>query len=382
MSLIAQLKAATSPAQRAFYEFLWAYYLEHKSWPSTWHVYRTHLEKPKLTKVLAGARYDLHSDNNSSHPRTFGLSLLGILITNRGEEYRRWLTEFFVYLRDRFYAGEDSQAVVTQSEAQRVLKLSEPEAAELGHVLHGGFMGLHPSWQPNAAGWQMFLPCHALEDFPKKGSLKREVDSALRGQVTQAKRKRRNRIPPLASLPLSSLGEMAIGERVEDSRRYQVFVSSPYVDLREERRLVAQALLEIGCFPAGMELFPAASMEQWRLIKNVIDESDYYVVFTAAKYGTLVPGKIFSYTEREFDYARKIGKPILAFYHADPGKIVGEKTEPTGVGKGRLKRFVTKLQTGRLCRPWSNGNQLADAVKTSLLQAFKTHRAAGWVRAG
>lgn len=381
MSMIAQLKAAASPTERAFYEFLWAHYLQHKGWPSTWHVYRTHLEKPKLTRVLAGARYDFHSENTSVHPRTFGLNLIGILVTSRGEEYKRWLAEFFMYLRDRFYLGGDSQSVVTQAEAQQVLKLSERDAAEFGHVLHGGFMGLHPSWQPNSPGWQMFLPCHALEDFPKNGSLKRELDTALRRLVLQAKRKRGKRLPPLASMSLTSIGEMAFGERIDDSRRYQVFVSSPYLDLKDERRLVAQALLEIGCFPAGMELFPAASMEQWRLIKNVIDESDYYVVFIAAKYGTLVPGKTLSYTEREFEYARKIGKPILAFYHADPGKIIGDNTEPTGVGKGRLKRFVTKLKTGRVCRPWSNGSELADAVKTSLLQAFKTHRAAGWVRA-
>lgn len=45
-------------------------------------------------------------------------------------------------------------------------------------------------------------------------------------------------------------------------RRYQVFVSSTYEDLEEERREVMQALLSMGCFPAGMELFPAADDDQ------------------------------------------------------------------------------------------------------------------------
>ena len=40
--------------------------------------------------------------------------------------------------------------------------------------------------------------------------------------------------------------------------RYQVFVSSTYEDLKEERKEAVQAILEMDCFPAGMELFPAS----------------------------------------------------------------------------------------------------------------------------
>jgi hypothetical protein len=59
--------------------------------------------------------------------------------------------------------------------------------------------------------------------------------------------------------------------------RYQVFVSSTYRDLQQERQQVMQALLELDCIPAGMELFPATDDDQWTLIKKVIDNSDYYV---------------------------------------------------------------------------------------------------------
>ncbi|HDV1518665.1 TPA: DUF4062 domain-containing protein, partial [Salmonella enterica subsp. enterica serovar Aberdeen] len=37
-------------------------------------------------------------------------------------------------------------------------------------------------------------------------------------------------------------------------KRYQVFVSSTFADLEEERQEVMQALLELDCMPAGMEL--------------------------------------------------------------------------------------------------------------------------------
>lgn len=51
-------------------------------------------------------------------------------------------------------------------------------------------------------------------------------------------------------------------------KRYQVFVSSTYRDLIEERVEVMQALLELDCIPCGMEYFPAADDSQWEFIKN------------------------------------------------------------------------------------------------------------------
>jgi hypothetical protein len=91
-------------------------------------------------------------------------------------------------------------------------------------------------------------------------------------------------------------------------KRYQVFVSSTYEDLREERQEVIQALLELDCIPAGMELFPAADEDQWTLIKNVIDECDYYIVIVGGRYGSVGNGGL-SYTEMEYRYALENGKP-------------------------------------------------------------------------
>ena len=44
-------------------------------------------------------------------------------------------------------------------------------------------------------------------------------------------------------------------------KRYQVFVSSTYTDLMDERKSVTQTLMELDCIPAGMELFPAVDEE-------------------------------------------------------------------------------------------------------------------------
>src|ERR1700742_4850314 len=102
--------------------------------------------------------------------------------------------------------------------------------------------------------------------------------------------------------------------------RYQVFVSSTYDDLRSERQQATQAILEAGCFPSGMELFPASDDAQWELIKRVIEECDYYVIIVAGRYGSLTSGGL-SYTEKEYDYAIEKGIPVLGFVRDDIGEV-------------------------------------------------------------
>jgi hypothetical protein len=51
------------------------------------------------------------------------------------------------------------------------------------------------------------------------------------------------------------------------TKKFQVFVSSTYEDLIEERKEVTQGILEVGCIPSGMELFPASTKQAWDIIK-------------------------------------------------------------------------------------------------------------------
>src|SRR5258708_26313078 len=99
-------------------------------------------------------------------------------------------------------------------------------------------------------------------------------------------------------------------------KRYQVFVSSTFLDLQEERQEVIQALLELDCIPAGMELFPSADDDQWTLIKNIIDDSDYYLVIIGGRYGSESPTGL-SYTRMEYEYALSQKKPVIGFVHKD-----------------------------------------------------------------
>jgi hypothetical protein len=81
-------------------------------------------------------------------------------------------------------------------------------------------------------------------------------------------------------------------------KKYQIFISSTYVDLIEERQRVLRAILDMGHIPAGMELFSAADEEQFSYIKRIIDECDYYVLVVGGRYGSVDDDGV-SYTEKE-----------------------------------------------------------------------------------
>lgn len=162
-------------------------------------------------------------------------------------------------------------------------------------------------------------------------------------------------------------------------KRYQVFVSSTFRDLEEERQEVMHALLELDCLPAGMELFPAANDSQWDLIKKVIDDSDYYILIIGGRYGSIGP-EGYSYTEMEYRYALSVDKPTIAFLHRDPGNIVASKSEDTEEGRRKLADFRAVVEK-KLCKHWTSPQDLGSVVSRSLIQLIKSNPAVGWVRA-
>jgi hypothetical protein len=164
------------------------------------------------------------------------------------------------------------------------------------------------------------------------------------------------------------------------SKRFQVFVSSTYADIKEERRKVIQTLMEMDCIPAGMELFPAADEEQFEFIKRVIDDCDYYLLIIGGRYGSTTPEGV-SYTEKEYDYAIESGLKVIALLHEDPNQIPVGKSDIDPVLRGRLNRFREKVATNRLVKFWKSAEELPGLVALSVSKTIKTYPATGWIRA-
>jgi hypothetical protein len=168
--------------------------------------------------------------------------------------------------------------------------------------------------------------------------------------------------------------------QMAEGKRYQVFVSSTFLDLKEEREAVVSALLQMEAFPAGMELFPAADDDAWTLIKRVIDESDYYLLVIGGKYGSVDPETELSYTEKEYDYAVELGRPVMAFLHSDPDAIVFGKSEKDDAAREKLEAFRKKVENNKHVKYWSGPEDLAGKVALSFSQFRQTYAAVGWVR--
>lgn len=162
-------------------------------------------------------------------------------------------------------------------------------------------------------------------------------------------------------------------------KRYQVFISSTFMDLSEERQLVMRTVLEMGHIPAGMELFPAFDEEQWNFIKRVIDDSDYYIVIVGARYGSLTPDGV-SFTEKEYDYAVAKGIKVTALLHGKPEDIPQKNAERMPELREKLDAFRAKLIAGRLVKFWTEARELPGLVALSLQKTIADYPAVGWIR--
>ena len=165
-------------------------------------------------------------------------------------------------------------------------------------------------------------------------------------------------------------------------KKYQVFVSSTYEDLKSERTATFSCLLDNNCIPVGMEQFPASPLSQWEYITKMIDISDYYLLIIAGRYGSVDQDINMSYTEKEFNYAKSKGIPILAFLHQNPGSIPASKSENSDFGREKLTSFRSTVEnSGIHVNYYTDENDLKYKIGTSITKTIHDCPAIGWVRA-
>jgi hypothetical protein len=164
-------------------------------------------------------------------------------------------------------------------------------------------------------------------------------------------------------------------------KKYQVFISSTYKDLIEERRKILNVLLRANCIPAGMELFVATDDEQFKVIKKVIDLCDYYILIIGKCYGSVNPETGLSYTEMEYNYAIEQGIPALVFAIDESIKLPDEKIEHNDENVIALKKFRNKAMSNRLASVWSNSEELIEKCAISIMSAKSEIVRTGWQRA-
>lgn len=165
-------------------------------------------------------------------------------------------------------------------------------------------------------------------------------------------------------------------------KKLQVFVSSTYTDLHDERQAAVQAILTAGHIPAGMELFAAGDETQMNAIKRWIDESDVYMLIMGGRYGSIEPKSQKSYIHLEYEYALEKGKPLFAVV-IDEGHL-DEKVRKDGL-KAIEKDYPNKLKDFRelvcskMVRFWSDPKDIKLAIMETMADFNNREELVGWI---
>lgn len=163
-------------------------------------------------------------------------------------------------------------------------------------------------------------------------------------------------------------------------KKYQVFISSTYEDLKEERAAVIQCLLDNDCIPVGMEQFPSSNMSQMEYIKKMLDDCDYYILIVGGRYGSLDDDGT-GYTEKEYNYALQKKIPVMAFVFDRPEELPNKKCEQTDIGKEKFITFRNRVwNSKRLVKGYSDIGDLKAKVITAVIASIRDYPAVGWVR--
>lgn len=163
------------------------------------------------------------------------------------------------------------------------------------------------------------------------------------------------------------------------NKKYQVFISSTYDDLKEEREQVIKAVLEMGHIPVGMEMFSAGDEEQWKLIARQIEQTDYYVLIVGHRYGSETDDGI-SYTEKEYDYASSLGVPTLGFVISNDASWPSNRIDKSDKKLKKLESFKSKVKS-KLVHFWESKDDLHGKVSISLMKTMNLNPRVGWIRA-
>ncbi len=166
-------------------------------------------------------------------------------------------------------------------------------------------------------------------------------------------------------------------------KKLQVFISSTYSDLLEERQACVETILQAGHIPAGMELFAAGSETQLDTIKRWIDASDVYMLLLGGRYGSMDPKTKLAYTEVEYRYALEKKKPVFAVVMSDgflDAKIaqVGRSVfEQDNVDKYRKFK---KLVLSKIVKFFDSLDGIKLAIFQSMIEIDSRYNLEGWVK--
>ena len=167
------------------------------------------------------------------------------------------------------------------------------------------------------------------------------------------------------------------------NKKLQVFISSTYKDLIDERQAAVQAVLESGHIPAGMELFKAGNLSQLETIKKWINDSDVYMLILGGRYGSIEPISGKSYTQLEYEYALSKNIPVFSVVLTDAfllhktellGKNVFENDNPD-----LYKNFKNEVMS-KIIKFVDDEKDIKISIFATIQEFINDYNLEGWIR--
>lgn len=154
---------------------------------------------------------------------------------------------------------------------------------------------------------------------------------------------------------------------------FRVFVSSTYTDMQQYREAIRNALNKADCVPYGMERFGAASIPPLEKCYEELEESQIYLCAIGMRYGSVDEKTKKSYTQLEYEKARELGKPILAFLIDEDKAEFKVKDIDKGELWEKLVEFKENIRNSKevTCSFFDSISTLEDEVYRSVLGEIK-----------
>jgi len=156
----------------------------------------------------------------------------------------------------------------------------------------------------------------------------------------------------------------------QDSNRYaktyKVFVSSTYLDNRERRQVVEDAVQRAGMIWIGMELFTATTRPTVEVCLDYVKEADVLVGIIAHRYGWIPDGQDVSITELEYAQAKE-----RLMFEVDPSLAIKQDDYDQGPDRwkkqDKLDAFKLRFRRDQMSALFTD-NTLGQKVLDALLR--------------
>jgi hypothetical protein len=119
------------------------------------------------------------------------------------------------------------------------------------------------------------------------------------------------------------------------------------------------------------------------LLKQWIKESDVFLLILGGRYGSIEPNTKKSYTQLEYEYALRLGKPVFACVIRDAALEKRVQIHGSGAierdNPAKLKEFRAKVLQ-RMSGFWNDSKDIKIIIGPALSEISRHDQLVGWIR--